>query len=540
MKITYPIGMDCKLNSDGNKIICTGDVMARDLYINGKAKVYRITLHGCPPELYGENCTNECHCSRGESCHQISGFCKNGCEDGWHGEKCDKKTYVNIAQGKRTNQAGYGKNAYVFDNGSCKTTELQMTSDKAVDGNFDPAFLHKSCAQTKIGTELHWQVTFDEPYVISQLRIYNRMKDRLRLRGFKVYLGSSLCFESRHHEHNEQVIHVKCEKPVSSSNVKISLEGSERQLTLCEVEVLQCVHGFYGDMCMERCELCVDSKCDQVTGCEQGCVSGYYWDNFFRKCKECVPGFYGDMCMERCELCVGSKCDQVTGHCEEGCITGYDWDNTSKRCKEKTENNLVSMIVPLILLIVLIMVMAVAIWYCRKKRPVVKRDVRMRKVSGNIYSEGISGDTAHLSGEISLDERESICIILSSSSFKQNLLKYVAHKKQEAEPFNKEFQRLPKLLPMPYNEAMKPENAKKNQYKTILPYDHSRVKLQPDEISSSDYINANFICNQRYIACQGATQSTVTDFWRMIWQLKCNIIVLLEDMNAAGKVRFKK
>ncbi|XP_014780728.2 receptor-type tyrosine-protein phosphatase alpha [Octopus bimaculoides] len=126
---------------------------------------------------------------------------------------------------------------------------------------------------------------------------------------------------------------------------------------------------------------------------------------------------------------------------------------------------------------------------------------------------------------------------MASTSFKLNLQKYVSEKKQEVEPFNDEFLRLPKTLPLPYTEATKPENAKKNRYKTILPYDHSRVRLQPDEISSSDYINANFISNQRYIACQGPTQNTVKDFWRMVWQLKCNTIVMLTDIMENGKIK---
>eukprot|EP00106_Octopus_bimaculoides_P022537 XP_014789979.1 PREDICTED: multiple epidermal growth factor-like domains protein 10 isoform X2 [Octopus bimaculoides] len=347
MKVTYPSGIECKLRPSARRLICTGDATADKLYIDGIAEVYHIKLIGCPPELYGEDCTNECHCSRGESCHQINGFCKNGCEDGWHGEKCDKPTYFNIAQGKQTNQTSNYRElgTDVFYNGTCKIMELNMTSDKAVDGNFDHAFPHKSCAQTTFETDPYWQVMFDKPYVISQLRIYNRMKEHKSLKGFKVYLGSSLCFESMNNENEEQVIYIKCQNPVNSSNVKISLEGDERMLTLCEVEVLQC-----------------------------------------------VPGFYGDMCMKRCELCVGSKCDQVTGHCEKGCITGYDWNNNSKRCKEETKYILVFMLVPLILFAILNVGIAAAIsrW---TKRPVAKLDERIPEISENKFSEAIPEDT---------------------------------------------------------------------------------------------------------------------------------------------------
>ncbi|XP_069572689.1 tyrosine-protein phosphatase non-receptor type 18 isoform X2 [Brachyistius frenatus] len=75
------------------------------------------------------------------------------------------------------------------------------------------------------------------------------------------------------------------------------------------------------------------------------------------------------------------------------------------------------------------------------------------------------------------------------------------------------------------------ENIKKNRYKDILPYDQSRVVLSLlTSDSDSDYINASFIQGAssgcRYIACQGPLSSTVTDFWRMIWQQDIKVIVM--------------
>ncbi|XP_065596456.1 tyrosine-protein phosphatase non-receptor type 22 isoform X2 [Cyrtonyx montezumae] len=68
-----------------------------------------------------------------------------------------------------------------------------------------------------------------------------------------------------------------------------------------------------------------------------------------------------------------------------------------------------------------------------------------------------------------------------------------------------------------------PENIKKNRYKDILPYDHSRVELSLiTSDTDSHYINANFIKGvygpRAYIATQGPLPTTVTDFWRMIWE----------------------
>ncbi|XP_059360119.1 tyrosine-protein phosphatase non-receptor type 18-like isoform X2 [Carassius carassius] len=75
------------------------------------------------------------------------------------------------------------------------------------------------------------------------------------------------------------------------------------------------------------------------------------------------------------------------------------------------------------------------------------------------------------------------------------------------------------------------ENAKKNRYRDILPYDQTRVCLAPTTSEyESDYINANFIKgaakNRMYIATQGPLSSTVVDFWRMIWQHNVKVIIM--------------
>ncbi|XP_072257824.1 tyrosine-protein phosphatase non-receptor type 12 isoform X2 [Pyxicephalus adspersus] len=77
----------------------------------------------------------------------------------------------------------------------------------------------------------------------------------------------------------------------------------------------------------------------------------------------------------------------------------------------------------------------------------------------------------------------------------------------------------------------KEENVKKNRYKDILPFDHSRVKLALKiPTYESDYINANFIKGvygpKAYIATQGPLANTVVDFWRMIWEYNVGIIVM--------------
>ncbi|KAK3775926.1 hypothetical protein RRG08_017216 [Elysia crispata] len=91
------------------------------------------------------------------------------------------------------------------------------------------------------------------------------------------------------------------------------------------------------------------------------------------------------------------------------------------------------------------------------------------------------------------------------------------------------------------DEAKREENRVKNRYVNILPYDQSRVKLSihPDEPETMDFINANYIPGfnsvREYIATQGPMYCTIPDFWRMMWEQNSRIIVMLSDLQEAGK-----
>ncbi|XP_063073584.1 tyrosine-protein phosphatase non-receptor type 12 [Engraulis encrasicolus] len=83
----------------------------------------------------------------------------------------------------------------------------------------------------------------------------------------------------------------------------------------------------------------------------------------------------------------------------------------------------------------------------------------------------------------------------------------------------------------PTNVGEKEENVKKNRYKDILPFDHSRVKVSlKTSNQDSDYINANFIKGmegpETYIATQGPLPNTIIDFWRMNWEYNVTVIIM--------------
>ncbi|PNI36031.1 PTPRN2 isoform 4 [Pan troglodytes] len=88
--------------------------------------------------------------------------------------------------------------------------------------------------------------------------------------------------------------------------------------------------------------------------------------------------------------------------------------------------------------------------------------------------------------------------------------------------------------------AQREENVPKNRSLAVLTYDHSRVLLKAENSHShSDYINASPIMdhdprNPAYIATQGPLPATVADFWQMVWESGCVVIVMLTPLAENG------
>ncbi|XP_015249157.1 PREDICTED: receptor-type tyrosine-protein phosphatase delta isoform X29 [Cyprinodon variegatus] len=85
-------------------------------------------------------------------------------------------------------------------------------------------------------------------------------------------------------------------------------------------------------------------------------------------------------------------------------------------------------------------------------------------------------------------------------------------------------------------------NKPKNRYANVIAYDHSRVLLSAiDGVPGSDYINANYIDGYRkqnaYIATQGALPETFGEFWRMIWEQRSAIVVMMTKLEERSRVK---
>ncbi|KAM4662602.1 tyrosine-protein phosphatase non-receptor type 21 [Discoglossus pictus] len=89
--------------------------------------------------------------------------------------------------------------------------------------------------------------------------------------------------------------------------------------------------------------------------------------------------------------------------------------------------------------------------------------------------------------------------------------------------------------------ARLPENAERNRFQDVLPYDDTRVELVPTKENNTGYINASHIkvtiggVEWDYIATQGPLQSTCPDFWQMVWEQGVAIIAMVTLEEEAGR-----
>ncbi|KAI7810463.1 putative protein tyrosine phosphatase [Triplophysa rosa] len=129
----------------------------------------------------------------------------------------------------------------------------------------------------------------------------------------------------------------------------------------------------------------------------------------------------------------------------------------------------------------------------------------------------------------------------------RNLYAYIQRLSQTEPPehisgMEQEFKRLAnaKAHNSRFVSASLPCNKFKNRLVNIMPYESTRVCLQPIRgVEGSDYVNGSFIDGYRqqgaYIATQGPLAETVEDYWRMLWEHNSTIVVMLTKLREMGR-----
>ncbi|KAJ6658385.1 hypothetical protein lerEdw1_020089 [Lerista edwardsae] len=149
-------------------------------------------------------------------------------------------------------------------------------------------------------------------------------------------------------------------------------------------------------------------------------------------------------------------------------------------------------------------------------------------------------------------------VVLVPTDYEKNLMNidpipaeslWEAYKRKMADEgrlFLDEFQSIPRVFSkFPIKEARKSYNQNKNRYVDILPYDYNRVELSGIAGDpGSDYINASHIDGfkepRKYIAAQGPKDETTDDFWRMVWEQKATIVVMVTRCEEGNRAKCAK
>lgn len=218
-----------------------------------------------------------------------------------------------------------------------------------------------------------------------------------------------------------------------------------------------------------------------------------------------------------------------------------------------TETDYTAVIVVVVVVIILILIAIIGIiiwlWIQRRKSYTTYTPQFDEKASHDLYSH-VDDYDPHRYWNTIYSHRESRYIVVGrdlippdGSNFDMNGI--VESKLNPPITFQQEFHDLPHGRVASWNAALKPANHRKNRFPHLLPYDHSRVILRPDDNSNDDYINANFINgyhkSHAYIAAQSPfDEETVLDFWRMIHQTNVSVIVMITNIMEDNIVKCTK
>ncbi|XP_048238122.1 receptor-type tyrosine-protein phosphatase epsilon-like [Haliotis rufescens] len=445
--------------------------------------ICEVEIYVCSHGTYGKFCGKFCHCLN-SSCDPDSGMCPGDCRPGWQGERCDTE---------------------------CDTGNYGINCNKA-------------CAERKC------------------------------------VAGNTSC-----DRHNGSCV----------GGCLPGWRGSDCTRV--------CSHGTYGNFCNELCH-CLKSSCDPVNGtCPGGCRPGWQEDRCDTVCSQ---GTYGVGCANKCQErnCQGtSPCHHVTGKCEPGCKVGWTGEDCSRGQETLPVSTIVGCATAAVILLFFVIITVLLVRRKRKqsaasfrKRPVgqtenwnsTRSENRDGKEVGDTAERGVDEEDGDIEpplqqdiiqveqdhdppvlepdADVNLQDRHyfnvgevgmGTAIPVSELEVK---VRGMVERPEEAED---EFQELPGGFMHPHQESQLSENKGKNRFKGYYPYDYNRVVLHDDNSGGGgDYINASYVDGydneRRYIAAQGPYRLEIVDnFWGMIWQEECRIVVMVTGLIEAGKMK---
>ncbi|GAB4844836.1 tyrosine protein phosphatase 1 [Ancistrocladus abbreviatus] len=144
--------------------------------------------------------------------------------------------------------------------------------------------------------------------------------------------------------------------------------------------------------------------------------------------------------------------------------------------------------------------------------------------------------------DLAVDSPPQICVSSDQIQHCSHALKFIKDKLQNPEIINREFKSLQdkRIRPSDMERmclvALDQVNLSKNRYRDVIPFDSTRVVLKSCKDyrpSARGYINASFVQTSssayaaQFIATQGPLPHTFEDFWEMVFENRCPVVVML-------------
>uniref|UniRef100_A0A0K8WJL9 protein-tyrosine-phosphatase n=1 Tax=Bactrocera latifrons TaxID=174628 RepID=A0A0K8WJL9_BACLA len=213
----------------------------------------------------------------------------------------------------------------------------------------------------------------------------------------------------------------------------------------------------------------------------------------------------------------------------------------SSEANETDVNVIIAITVSIIGVVALILLVAF-LYLMRKRQKQMSYGQRCRPVSLDAYSlDNVSVlGSVRRKGALRASKRSYGNIAFDDPSLRHNALsaselgKFIERRSSIFE----EFRDVPQIIARADEVPAGCED--KNRYANVIPLPETRVILQQlGDDDKTEYINANYVRGPKdspnyYIATQAPLETTVADFWRMIWEQQSRVIIQATDLYENG------
>ncbi|XP_021350111.1 receptor-type tyrosine-protein phosphatase mu-like isoform X2 [Mizuhopecten yessoensis] len=572
-KDTTPTAVELSLSPN---IPCTGSVQYLTIYSNRSSgglewysktaflELCEVEVYGCPLGKYGDgNCDSDCDVGCGNRlCDPVTGKCAY-CADGYFRPgslciECPSNCYANacnVESGVCSACAPgyYGSHCNQTCPFNCKDNRCMQRNGKC--GDCEDGFFGLSCDNCSVGC--------------------------INLSCDNIYGNCSPCIPGYYGD----ICNTSC-----PSNCKGDI--CNQTSGLCT----ECGPGLYDIDCKQTCPVhCRDSLCARSSGDCSACEPGFFGQNCSMSCFghcnndecqqnngtciACTSGYFGPDCEEECGQCSALACTRSVGQClcrdmthgTCGCKNGWEGEKcTTKKLMSVSGDQTGTYAGAGVgaMIVIVLVVIATVIILRRKRLPKHKEENHLEgrgKAFGNVESLPIPFETPanqSKSGDTTSEDRQVYVNVhyiypnadddvvynnVDVTGVPIHELRSIIDSKilNEAAAFQEDFQTFSRGAVHPHEAGKKTSNTPKNRFKTIFPYDHSRILLDTNgKDTDTSYINANYIdgieTEKAYIACQGPKPNTLDDFWRMVWQVNSGKIVMLTNLKEGRNVKCHK